>query len=190
MYGIDVSNNNGTPKSVGHAQFVIAKCTQGNSFVDTTYDRYAQIAEESKAQFGAYHYFIAGSMNARTQAKFFMRHARPRNLLSLWVDYEVYGTNGASDATELALFISTIKLAYPKQKVGIYANETGLLRIQPHLSEIPYDSIWLAAWSVPPGEQVPGLPRWDIHQYAVSPSQVDQDYSNWSESQMQEFFTW
>jgi GH25 family lysozyme M1 (1,4-beta-N-acetylmuramidase) len=189
MYGIDVSNNNGTLASIGSAQFVFAKCTQGTGFVDQTYGHYGQLAEKSRAQFGAYHYFIAGSNNARTQARFFMNNARPRNFLSLWVDYETYGPTGASDATELGLFISTIKLAYPKQKVGIYANETGLLRIQPHLPEIPFDAIWLAAPSVPHDAQIPGLPTWHVHQYGVA-NQVDQNYSPWSESQMQKFFSW
>jgi GH25 family lysozyme M1 (1,4-beta-N-acetylmuramidase) len=189
MYGIDVSNNNGSLDSIGNAQFVIAKCTEGTGFADSTYGHYAQLAERSRAQFGAYHYFITGQMNARSQARVFMKYARPRNLLSLWVDYELYGASGASDATELALFISTIKLAYPHQKVGIYANETGFLRIKNRLTEIPYDAIWLAAFSVPPEEQVPGLPRWNIHQYTIS-NGVDQNYTPWSEHEMQEFFTW
>jgi GH25 family lysozyme M1 (1,4-beta-N-acetylmuramidase) len=189
MYGIDLSNNNGKLASVGSAQFVFAKCTQSTNFADPLYGHNAQLAHEARAQFGAYHYFIAGSGNARSQAEYFMRNARPRSFLSMWVDYEVYGIHGGYDATELGLFISTIKLAYPKQKVGIYANTTGLQRIQPYLAEIPYDAIWYANPSLPAGEQPSGLPTWQVHQYGVRGG-VDQDYSFWSESQMQAFFAW
>lgn len=189
MYGIDVSNNNGKLTSIGSAGFVLAKCTEGTDFIDVDYDYYAQLAEAHHAQFGAFHYFHAENLNARAQAHFFLQHATPRNYLSLWVDYEVYGISGAVDAAELGLFISTVKLVYPTAKVGVYANTVGLERISPYLSEIPLNAIWYANPSIAVGAKLPNLPAWQIHQFATVGG-VDQDYTSWTGAEMQSFFTW
>lgn len=189
MIGIDLSNQNGKLASIGKAQFVIAKCTEGTDFVDNVYAHNAWLAESSHAQFGAYHFFHAENLNAREQAKFFMSHARPRTFLGMWVDYETYGASGATDAGQIGLFIATIKEHYPKAKVGVYANTVGLKRIYPHWAEVGADAVWFAGPSVPMTSQVPGLPTWLIHQYATV-GNVDQDYTALSELALRDYFAW
>lgn len=189
--GIDVSNNNRPviTKLDVNTRFVFAKCTEGTSFVDSTYAHYAQLAESHGEQFGAYHFFHAETLNARAQANFFADHCRPRTFLSLWVDYETYGASGQVDAGQLGLFIAQIKLRYPHAKVGVYANTVGFERIDRHMGEVACDAIWYANPSIPMGEQPPKLPVWQVHQYATV-NGVDHNISVWTPTELRDYFAW
>ena len=169
--------------------FVIAKATEGTTFKDASYNTFASETEAAGAQFGAYHFFHAEKLNARAQPDTFCAFARPRSGLSLWVDYETYGASGEADAEEIALFISEIKLNVgPQQKVGIYCNETGLSRIFPYRSEIPFNGLWYAQPSIPMTSQNALLP-WQIHQYETLDG-IDRNYSTWTPEQFKSFWTW
>jgi GH25 family lysozyme M1 (1,4-beta-N-acetylmuramidase) len=169
--------------------FVIAKASEGDTIADPTYNLWASQAEEAGAQFGAYHFFHPETFNARAQAEFFVSVANPRSGLSLWVDYETYTPEGGQvDAEEIGLFISTVKIAVPQAKVGIYANGTGLGKILPFLREIPFNGFWYANPSTPMTQQSAGL-SWQIHQYE-SLDGIDRDYSTWSPAQFASYWKW
>lgn len=190
-YGIDVSNNNGRISLTAlKPSFVFAKCTEETKFTDPDYGYYAAEAEAADAQFGAYHFGHPELMDSRAEAEHFMATARPRSFLSMWYDYEIYGTSAESDAEEIGLFIETCKVIEPKVKIGLYANLDGYSRITPHLGEVPADAIWLAYWSGPPAV-IAGHPaaRWNVHQYAIDDG-ISRDYSNWSAEQMRAFWAW
>ena len=190
-YGIDTSNNNGGVDITRLSPlpgFVLAKASEGTNFEDQDYGHYAAMAEDIGAHFGAYHFFHAEKLNARAQAEFFCKCANPRSMLSLWLDYEIYGVNGATDAQEIGFFISYVKVLFPLAKVGIYCNETGYTRIVPYLSEIPFNGLWYANPSIPAAQQGPDI-FWQIHQFGTA-NNVDQDYSTWTTSQMQAYWKW
>lgn len=193
MYGVDVSNNNKPEILLADVrpkpQFVIAKCTEGNYFVDDTYADYANKAHVIGAQFGAYHYFKP-KINGATQGLYFAAHARPRTRLSAWIDYEEYGATAQEDAEGLASFISAVKHEFPKQKVGLYFNMTGYRRLLPFLGKIGHSAIWFADDNGEAGS--PTLGEWNIHQYKFGPSAEfpNYDFSNWTEQELCDFFTW
>jgi len=83
VHGIDVSHHqpridwdkvcaarlHGAPVS-----FVFAKCTEGRSKTDETYQRNKKAASQHKIKFGAYHFFVPG-VSTQEQAQNFIRHA-------------------------------------------------------------------------------------------------------------------
>jgi Glycosyl hydrolases family 25 len=190
MYGIDVSNNNGELKLSNikpKPQFVLAKCTESNHFVDPTYPYYAIHAEDFGAQFGAYHFWDP-KVNGATQGLYFAQHARPRSMLSMWLDYETYGGNAQEDAEGLAAAIAGIKHEFPKQKVGLYFNRSGYLRLLPYLGHIGHSAIWFAD---PNG--IAGTTSVDcqIHQYRFGAKpNPDLDFSELTEDELRTFWEW
>ena len=189
--GIDLSNFQAGTSLHGMTglDFVIAKATEGTTFKDKSYPIFASEAEAAGAQFGAYHFFHAENMNARAQADTFCAYARPRSELSLWVDYETYGKDGQTDAEELALFISEIKLNVgQQQKVGIYCNGTGLARIFPYRAEIPFNGLWYATLDGHVDAQTAKMP-WQINQYEVFQG-IDRNTSIWTPAQWKSFWAW
>lgn len=140
-------------------------------------------------QFGAYHFFHAENLSARAEADHFMTIAKPRSLLSLWLDYESYGASGVSDAEEIGFFIDEVKVHFPLAKVGIYCNTVGYDRISPFLSEIPFNGLWYADPSSPATEQGVNGVDWQIHQYATIDG-IDQDYWAWDIPKIVDYYTW
>lgn len=189
--GIDVSNNNGSVNLVTMKPgFVIAKATESTNFADPSYGNFAdQATMQLKVPFGAYHFFHAASLNARAQADFFARVARVRSQVSLWLDYEQagFGSSGETDAEQIGFFIDEVKVKFPLAKVGIYTNGTGLARIKPYMSEIPYNGLWYASLN---GDVAPQTnPEWQINQYAIKDG-IDQDFITWTESKWRAYWTW
>jgi GH25 family lysozyme M1 (1,4-beta-N-acetylmuramidase) len=188
--GIDVSSYQAGLKLAGMTglDFVLAKATEGVDLTDSTYYYFASQAAALKVNFGAYHFFHAEDLTARRQANWFMTYAKPQSGRSLWVDYETYGANAQTDAEEIGYFIAEIKISYPHQKVGIYADETGLKRILPYLLEIPFNGFWYANPSVPMTEQST-TPEWQIHQYETLDN-LDRDYSTWTPQEFGAYWEW
>jgi GH25 family lysozyme M1 (1,4-beta-N-acetylmuramidase) len=190
--GVDLSDDQAGLElsSLAGLDFVIAKAVEGlTTDGATTYAGWAAQAEEVGAQFGAYAFFHPELLNARAQSDYFCTKANPRSGLSLWIDYETYGASGAADAEELGLFIDQIKVNVGnQQKVGIYANGTGLARILPYLAEIPFNGFWWANPSVPMTTQSTGL-EWQIHQYE-SLNNIDRDYSTWTPGEFATYWQW
>lgn len=190
IYGIDVSNNNGALVSVVHRAFVIAKATEGTGFTDDTFAGYVHETEMTPnvVHFGAYHFFHAENRQARAEARHFCSIAKPQSERSLWLDYETYSDNAQADAEEIGYFIDEVKVNFPKAKVGIYANSTGLGRIFPYLSEIPFNGFWYANPSIPVDHQSTGL-GWQIHQYG-SIGGIDQNYWSWDAAKIKQYYAW
>lgn len=187
--GVDVSENNSATIISPGPQFIIAKATEGTTETDSQYNNYAAYAFEIGAQFGAYHFFHAENLSARAEADHFMTIAKPRSLLSLWIDYETYGLSGSADAEEIGFFIDEVKVHFPQAKVGIYCNGTGLARIEPFLAEIPFNGLWYANPSIPMTQQSLTGIEWQIHQYATV-NGIDQDYWAWDLDKIVQYYTW
>lgn len=188
--GIDVSNVNGAIISLAKLNpgFVIAKASEGTTFVDDTYNNYRTQAADLKCHFGAYHFFHAENLKARQEARLFCAVAQPASGMSLWLDYETYGASGQADAEEMGYFIAEVKDSFPQAKVGFYCNTVGLGRILPYLPEIGFNGFWYANPSIPVNTQDPNL-AWQIHQYAVL-NGIDQNFWSWPISQIDAFYTW
>lgn len=193
--GIDVSNNNGLlDLSVGftHLDYVIAKVSESTNFVDPTFSHYRAEAAQNGAEFGAYHFLHAEHVNGQEEALFFLQHFTPVSGVGVWIDYETFGQSGDVDTEVIAAFAETIKARFPRQKVGLYSNLTGMNRVIPNRVDLAVDAYWLAfpngQLETPTGPMPRGV-SWNIHQYETFHG-VDRDYSRWSKDQMHQFFTW
>jgi hypothetical protein len=110
----------------------------------------------------------------------------------VWVDYETFGPSADVDTEVVKLFVETIKAHFPKQKVGLYSNLTGLNKVVPHGVAEAVDAYWLAFPNnqiETPTRPMPGGLSWNIHQYETFHG-VDRDYSRWTKEEMHDFFTW
>jgi GH25 family lysozyme M1 (1,4-beta-N-acetylmuramidase) len=181
--GIDVSNNNGKlslTTGMAGLEFVIAKCTEGTTYVDTAYNWYQTQTVKLGIHFGAYHFFHAENNDAAHEADWFIRHAALKPGMSVWIDYETYGLSGETDLAQLALFGATVKNISPVTNLGLYANLTGFKRLGNQGVQDVFNDFWLAS---PTGvAETPDTPlaeyslSWLLHQYEVF-NGVDRDYS-------------
>ncbi len=181
--GIDVSSYQGKMSLTDNLtglDFVIAKCTEGSSIADGTYDYYQTQATSLKLHFGAYHFFHAENYDADHEADWFIRHAALKPGMSVWVDYETYGISPEADLAQLALFALTVQAISPVTRIGLYANLTGFKRLGNQGVQNVFDFFWLAS---PTGAtETPDTPlaeydlSWLLHQYEVF-NGVDRDYS-------------
>lgn len=194
--GIDVSNHNGKLNlNVGlqGLQFVIAKCTEGTGFVDPTYTYYQQTTRNMGLHFGAYHFLHAENLSGESEALWFLRHANLQSGMSVWIDYETYGVDGAIDAEVISLFAETV-LAHSKvPHVGLYANLTGFDRVGRLGIQEATDVFWLAEYNnqveTPDAPLAPYGLSWTLHQYEVF-NGIDRDYSRVDASQLTQEFVW
>lgn len=189
--GIDLSQYQSklTLKSFTGLDFVIAKATEGLTVKDPTYNMWALEAFDLGIGFGAYHFLHTPDQRGKEEADMFCAYARPRSGLSLWVDYETYGVSGEADAEVIELFISTVKLNVGKQqKVGLYANRTGLERLLPYRNSLDVSALWYADPSHPMTDQAAPL-KWQIHQYETYQG-VDRNYSIWSKEDWESYTKW
>lgn len=189
--GIDVSSfQSGVAlKSFTGLDFVLAKATEGTNVKDGMYNTWASEAEALGVQFGAYHFFHAENLQAEKEADLFCAVARPRDNLTLWLDYETYGESPEADAQAIELFISTVQLNVGvQQKVGLYVNGTGLARVMPFRAQLKMAALWYADPSHPMTDQA-GLIDWDVHQYEIVGG-VDRNYSVWSKAKWESYAAW
>lgn len=194
--GVDVSNNNGKldlSKGFRGLQFVIAKATESTDFVDTTYQHYRAFAKSRDLHFGAYHFFHAEKVDAASEAHWFARHADLQSGDSVWLDYEVYGVNGSTDATQLGIFAQALRALTDVRCIGLYANLTGFQRVAGHNLAATFDQFWLASYT---GEtETPDHPlakyglSWTLHQYEVL-NGIDRDYSRATAQALTHTFAW
>ena|ERR1700757_2078214 len=193
--GIDVSNQNGMldlTKGFSGLDFLIAKVTEGVTFVDATLAHYQQQAALLNIDFGGYHFLHAENEEGESEALFFLRHFEPKSGIGIWIDYETYGTSPNDDVEVVSLFSETIKAHFPQQKVGLYANLTGMDRLVPLGISEAVDAFWFAYPNKQletPNHPMPPGAAWDIHQYETFAG-VDRDYSRWNAGEMRKFFTW
>lgn len=194
--GVDVSNNNGKlnlGRGFRGLGFVIAKATEGTGFVDTTYQHYRAFARSKGLHFGAYHFLHAEQVNAAAEAEWFLRHADLQSGDSVWLDYEVYGANGQTDASQLGSFAQAVRAMSKVRCIGLYANLTGFSRVGGHNLGPTFDAYWLASYT---GQaETPDKPlakyglSWTLHQYEVF-NGIDRDYSRVPASELTHRFTW
>lgn len=111
--GVDISNNNGYVdvgklKSAGYS-FIIAKATEGTSFIDKYFQNFIQQAKSLNLVTGAYHFARFRDIeSAKNEAEFFKTVALQENPDFLVLDLEYEGAEGDLTAATNA-FMSSIK---------------------------------------------------------------------------------
>lgn len=194
--GIDVSNWQGkidwnAVKNAGY-EFAFMKATQGNWFIDKTFDADRQGAKDAGLKLGYYHYFEPG-VDPDAQAKFFcdkIGKVEP-DALRLVIDAEGDGWMNYSADQRVAMVDQFLKGVQNrvgmKPEVCIYCSPNFADEVLLNSPKLKDYSLWIANYGV----NEPHLPRpwdkWDFWQYTSSGSvpgingRVDLDVYNGSE---------
>ena len=85
--GIDVSNWDNIDAIPYEIDFLIAKCTEGLTFRDWTFESYKDYAKDNGLLFGAYHF--ADLENANKEAEFFYENVKDSNAFP-FLDFEIF----------------------------------------------------------------------------------------------------
>lgn len=166
LKGVDISNLNGTVdmsiiKNAGNS-FVVAKCTEGTSFVDRYYSKNIANAKALGMLAGAYHFARFKNISgATTEASFFINNCKDAKPDFVILDFEQSGISG--DMTNACLvFLDAIS------SVGqpvIYCNPS---YIEDYLnSNITKYPLWIAHYGVS-SPRTPLFGSYGIWQYSES----------------------
>lgn len=166
LKGIDISNLNGTVdmgiiKNVGNS-FIVAKCTEGSSFIDSYYAKNIANAKALGMLAGAYHFArFTNVSDATTEANFFITNCKAASPDFVTLDFEQSGISG--DMTNACLtFLNAISsVAQPI----IYCNPS---YINSYLnSNITKYPLWIANYGVS-SPSTPLFGSYAIWQYSES----------------------
>ena len=157
FYGIDVSNNNG---SINWAQvskdslgikFMVAKATEGSTFIDSYFKNHITQAQANGIKGHAYHYMLATSNTAAiSEANNFANvlDASGSNFSGyafLDVEDNVLSGNATTLTGHCMAFLNRMKERGYK-KIGIYASRS-FYQTRLIASQFPSDMLlWIAAW--------------------------------------------
>lgn len=166
LKGVDISNLNGSVnmsiiKNAGNS-FIIAKCTEGSSFIDSYYSKNIANAKALGMLAGAYHFARFKNVSgAATEANFFITNCKSANPDFVALDFEQTGISG--DMTNACLiFLNAISsIAQPV----IYCNPS---YINSYLnSSITKYPLWIANYGVS-SPSTPLFGSYAIWQYSES----------------------
>lgn len=166
LKGVDISNLNGSVnmsiiKNAGNS-FIIAKCTEGSSFIDRYYSKNIANAKALGMLAGAYHFARFKTVSgAATEANFFITNCKSANPDFVALDFEQTGISG--DMTNACLtFLNAISnVAQPV----IYCNPS---HINSYLnSSITKYPLWIANYGVS-SPSTPLFGSYAIWQYSES----------------------
>ncbi len=153
--GIDISNHVGNVDFVKvrekQIDFVIAKATEGENFIDQSFESYYVGAKKNDIPFGAYHFFRFNK-SGKSQAENFMQIIKHKNIdLPLVLDVEDWGNpigvHKDSIINHIREFIETIETATGRG-VMIYTNENGYAEyIEGNFDEQP---LWICSFRKQP----------------------------------------
>lgn len=176
MLGIDASSwqaGSTIIAAMKDSSFVIAKATEGTTYVDPRHAWLAPYARKHRWLLGHYHY-AHPHQPADAQADYFINNARPRPGEVLALDLEA---NEATWAERVTFGLSF--LARVKQRTGapcwLYVNgswATGLrsAATTAQWREVTGYPLWIADWNGTPGNgPAYGWPVITCHQYADHP---------------------
>ncbi|MHB8418492.1 MAG: GH25 family lysozyme [Myxococcales bacterium] len=190
VYGIDISNNNGSNFNLGASKangvrFVYLKASQGDYFTDDTYAGYRQKAEGLGLIHGAYHFFDPQS-DPNKAADLFLRiiGSAPKGDLPPALDWEI--TSGVAWDTAFArakIFLNRVESA---------TGRTPMIYTYPDFfgQRVPSEFAKYPLWISNPGSTCPLMPDgpWDhftIFQYNTSG--LDHDHFIGDLAQLQGF---
>jgi hypothetical protein len=185
VYGVDLSHFNTMPALDGYG-FAFLKCTQGTSFVDSTYAARQPVVTGAGIVCGSYHFgTMAGT--ATEQAAWFAQHANIVLGDVVILDWEDDGTWGTHSTLDIATQANALMLAllalYPDNRVLLYCNTSTWENVLAPHGVTTIDGLWDAAYRATP----PPDP-WLFWQYSDTPVDHDQesafatlpDLINWS----------
>ena len=154
LCGIDVSHHNGSNVEFFAQQFgvdfIIAKATEGVSFVDKKFDENMKIAERHGLLRGAYHYVnpspqYCNEFRAYQEAKNFVSTVRPYGDCILALDFEesnILTGEGVAFLTKVAEYVKamtgTPPLIYASESVVKQFDFSGCVKIG--------CGLWVAKW--------------------------------------------
>lgn len=176
--GVDLSNYQHVTPSLTGESFVIAKATEGTSFVDPYYAQHVAAAVAAGDVHGAYH-FGHTDLDPVAQADFFLAHAPDAQFVAL--DSE--GRARMTVAQEQAFFgrIAAVRPALVGRRL-LYESQSGFDRAAGQ------DANWVAVW----GSTPPTVP-WLFWQYTsngtlgASTQRLDLDRFNGTLDQLRAF---
>lgn len=154
--GIDISNHVGkvdfAKVKEKQIDFVFAKATEGESFIDQSFEIYYKGAKDNGIPFGAYHFFRFNKSGS-SQAKNFLNKIKHKKLdLPLVLDVEDWGNpvgiHKDSIVSRIREFIVAVENATGKE-VMIYTNENGYSKyIEGNFDE---RDLWICSLRKKPG---------------------------------------
>lgn len=167
IVGIDISKHNGkvdfSQLEADSLSFVFIKATEGNDYIDPSFEQNYALAKQTKLKVGAYHYFRMAK-NGTVQAYNFLKAVKGKDIdLPLVIDVEEWGNDILVDRDEavnrLVKMIECIE--NNNYKVMIYTNKDGYKKfIQDSLSD---KMLWICTFQQP--DRVKGY-NWTILQYS------------------------
>ncbi|MGN0214549.1 MAG: glycoside hydrolase family 25 protein [Muribaculaceae bacterium] len=167
IVGIDISKHNGdidfAQLAADSLSFVFIKATEGNEYVDPTFEHNYTKAKEAGLKVGAYHYFRMAK-NGTVQAYNFLKAVKGKEIdLPLVIDVEEWGNDMFVDrgdaVSRLEKMIECIEAN--NYKVMIYTNKDGYKKyIQNCLSD---KMLWICTFKQP--HKVENY-NWTILQYS------------------------
>jgi hypothetical protein len=179
--GFDTSHFNATLPSFAGQAFAANKCTQGTSFVDSSYATRHSVVRQGGLTFMAY-MFGTMSANASAQVSHFVNTA---NILAgdiVALDWENPADGSADDwvkwtATQIrnqALkILSDLRAEFPHNRVVIYMNRSAYKDLSGETLVSTVDGLWIAS----PGA-TPTMP-YLFWQYSVTGG-IDRDHGNFT----------
>ncbi|MGM9804264.1 MAG: glycoside hydrolase family 25 protein [Muribaculaceae bacterium] len=167
VIGIDISKHNGkinfAKLAADSLSFVFIKATEGNDYVDPTFERNYMQAKEVGLKVGAYHFFRM-SKDGTVQAYNFLKTVKGKEIdLPLVIDVEEWGNdlliNRDDAVNRLCTMVQCIKSH--NYKVMIYTNKDGYKKyIAERLSN---ELLWICTFQQP---QDVTKYNWTILQYS------------------------
>ena len=153
VVGIDISKHNGIVDfqqiAADSLSFVFIKATEGNEYVDPTFERNYALAKQAGLKVGAYHYFRMAK-NGTVQAYNFLKAVKGKEIdLPLVIDVEEWGNDLFVDRDEAVKRLMKMVECIEENnyKVMIYTNKDGYKKfIRQNLDD---KLLWLCTFRQP-----------------------------------------
>jgi len=164
---IDLSHHNGVYLRFDEARDdgivgVIQKATQGESYVDPTFERNRSAALDAELLFGAYH-FGTGS-DGVSQAEHFLETVEPDHKTVVVLDFEDDPTGGSMTLEEARAFVVHIHAKLGRWP-GFYSGHTIKRALGASIDPVLKNCwFWLAQYG-PTAVVPPCWPTWTLWQY-------------------------
>jgi hypothetical protein len=160
--GVDISSyqSGWTPTN---EEFVFVKASEGSSYVNPYHDAQVTRARAAKLVVGHYHWLHHG--NAKTQAQYFVKHAKPKDGDILVCDYEQAGVTVADKNT----FMQEVKRLCPDNRVILYCN----ISWWNASDKKAFDGLWIAYY----GDKLPSSFKDDYLFWQWSQNKIDKNKS-------------
>jgi hypothetical protein len=166
MIGIDLSQwNDDSWRYIKDIKFAYIRTSQGTGIIDHSYPHHREVADDLNVVSGPYQFFdarVSGVEQANIMLE--LAHLRPKDLVPA-IDLEMsFGCSAHQIATELTLFIDTVKRAVKTNPV-IYTNKNFWTTHMNDTTQFSDLLLWVAAWGAKYPEMFGGWNAYYMHQY-------------------------